>query len=133
MRKARERVFYDHEEGTTRLPLTLRLEHDGSGMVRRHLSVFGWETSILRAMALPELSPPPRSADDTWKGFELELERLLVAEFHSEPVLTVTAKKNCHLICWICRLSGGKAGAGVRCLFRLPRRGAFGTKLQGTP
>ena len=29
--------------------------------------------------------------------------------------------------------AGGKAGAGVRCLLRLPRRGAFGTRSQGTP
>ena len=42
--------FTSMKESTTRLPLTLRLEHDGPGMVRCHLSVSGWETSILRAM-----------------------------------------------------------------------------------
>ena len=29
--------------------------------------------------------------------------------------------------------AGGKAGTRVRCFLRLPRRGAFGTRSQGTP
>ena len=40
--QARERVFYIHEEGSTRLSVALRAEHDGPGMVRRHLCISGW-------------------------------------------------------------------------------------------
>ena len=58
--QARERVFYIHEEGSTRLSIALRAEHDGPGMVRRHLCISGWETSILRAIA--------PLAQDTAKG-----------------------------------------------------------------
>ena len=44
-----------------------------------------------------------------------------------------TTSMNCRLNCLICHLSGGKAVASVRCFLRLPRRGALGTKSQGTP
>ena len=57
------------------------------------------------ARALQELSPPSPSAFDFWNWSELEPEHSRAAEFHSELVLVMTTRNNCHLKCLICRLS----------------------------
>ena len=48
---------------------------------------------------------PSLSAVDFWNWPDLELQCSRAAEFHSELVLIMTTKKNCHRNCLICRLS----------------------------
>ena len=38
-----------------------------------------------------------------------------------------------YLLSVVSMWTGGRTGAGVGCLLRLPRRGAFGTRSEGTP
>ena len=75
-----------------------------------------------------------------WNWFGLGFEYSRAAEFHSELVLMMTTKKNCHLNCLICHLFGFRElvvrqvqVSSLRCFLRLPRRGAFGTRSQDTP
>ena len=121
--------------------------------LRRHVQCRGFSCSLgwrsrpelpFRAKqsvwALQEHSLPSLSAVGFRNWSELELEYSRAAELHSQPLLMTTTRKNCNLNClfvvclvFVNKWHGGKVGAGVRCVLRLPRRGAFDTRSQGTP